>query len=256
MPQSFKFEGTRNSYLLIPNADGINLGTDDYTIEWFQYETDNNPTPRIYEIGYFLMGNVITGASTIANVFVYWTPICTPNFTINLPENGGHRNKWVHFAICRNSGITRVFMDGVMKYSFVDNNNLTSTHNLGIGNESYDQSDDAAFGGYLYGFTWTKGIGYYTTNFPVPTELRPIGPETVLMLNAPNFDGYLGHTVNVNNVYPSDIVPPAFYVPPPPPDYMGRSLYTDNAMVYYKPHSLSAGGIGTVKNSRHKSRKT
>ena len=32
--------------------------------------------------------------------------------------------------------------------------------------------------------------------------------------------------------------------------------YTDNAMVYYKLHSLSYGGIGTVKNFRIKSRKT
>ncbi|MEX0596527.1 MAG: hypothetical protein WD512_08490, partial [Candidatus Paceibacterota bacterium] len=34
------------------------------------------------------------------------------------------------------------------------------------------------------------------------------------------------------------------------------SLFTNNAQVYYKPHSLASGGTGTVKNSRHKSRKT
>jgi hypothetical protein len=36
-----------------------------------------------------------------------------------------------------------------------------------------------------------------------------------------------------------------------------RSLFTDNALVYYKPHSLSSGGGGSgVKNSRHKQRRT
>ena len=36
-----------------------------------------------------------------------------------------------------------------------------------------------------------------------------------------------------------------------------RSLFTDNAQVYYKPHSLSTGGGGSgVRNSRHKQRKT
>jgi hypothetical protein len=34
------------------------------------------------------------------------------------------------------------------------------------------------------------------------------------------------------------------------------SLFTNNAQVYYKPHSLASGGIGTVKNCRDKSRKT
>jgi len=36
-----------------------------------------------------------------------------------------------------------------------------------------------------------------------------------------------------------------------------RSLYTNNAQVYYKPHSLSTGGGGSgVKNSRYKQRRT
>jgi len=34
------------------------------------------------------------------------------------------------------------------------------------------------------------------------------------------------------------------------------SLYSNNAQVYYKPHSLAPGGIGTVRNFRIKSRKT
>ena len=35
------------------------------------------------------------------------------------------------------------------------------------------------------------------------------------------------------------------------------SLFTNNAQVFYKPHSLSTGGGGSgVRNSRHKQRKT
>lgn len=33
-------------------------------------------------------------------------------------------------------------------------------------------------------------------------------------------------------------------------------LYSDNARVYYKPHSLASCGVGTVKNSRHTAKKT
>jgi hypothetical protein len=35
-----------------------------------------------------------------------------------------------------------------------------------------------------------------------------------------------------------------------------RTLFTNNSQVYYKSHSLPAGGIGTVKNYRHKAIKT
>jgi hypothetical protein len=46
------------------------------------------------------------------------------------------------------------------------------------------------------------------------------------------------------------------YISPPPRFSMG-SLFSNNAQVFYKPHSLSTGGGGSgVKNSRHKQRKT
>ena len=33
-------------------------------------------------------------------------------------------------------------------------------------------------------------------------------------------------------------------------------LFTDNSRVYYKPHSLAPGGVGTVRNMRVKANKT
>jgi hypothetical protein len=42
----------------------------------------------------------------------------------------------------------------------------------------------------------------------------------------------------------------------PPSFYLGRTLFTNNAQVYYKPHSLAAGGVGGVRNSGHKAKKT
>jgi hypothetical protein len=37
---------------------------------------------------------------------------------------------------------------------------------------------------------------------------------------------------------------------------LGKSLFTDNAQVYYKPGSLPSGGVGTVRNSTIKGRRT
>jgi hypothetical protein len=38
------------------------------------------------------------------------------------------------------------------------------------------------------------------------------------------------------------------------PAFMMKSLFTDNSRVVYKPGSLAAGGVGSVANSRRKSR--
>jgi hypothetical protein len=35
-----------------------------------------------------------------------------------------------------------------------------------------------------------------------------------------------------------------------------KPLFTAQTAVYYKPHSLASGGVGTVRNSRRKSRFT
>ena len=43
---------------------------------------------------------------------------------------------------------------------------------------------------------------------------------------------------------------------PPTPQFSMKSLFSNNAQVCYKPHSLSYGGIGTMRNSRAKARKT
>jgi len=35
-----------------------------------------------------------------------------------------------------------------------------------------------------------------------------------------------------------------------------KTVFSDNSRVHYKPGSLAAGGIGTVRNSRAKGKKT
>lgn len=52
-------------------------------------------------------------------------------------------------------------------------------------------------------------------------------------------------------------ISPGVIIPNRPPSfYLMRSLFANNAQVYYKPHSLAAGGVGGVKNSRRKARRT
>ena len=35
-----------------------------------------------------------------------------------------------------------------------------------------------------------------------------------------------------------------------------KTIFSDNALVYYKPGTLASGGVGTVRNSRYKWKNT
>jgi hypothetical protein len=60
--------------------------------------------------------------------------------------------------------------------------------------------------------------------------------------------GYIQFSNPVKNI-PSNIIPK-------PKPFSMKSIFSNNAEVVYKPGTLAPGGVGTVKNSRMKSKKT
>jgi Concanavalin A-like lectin/glucanases superfamily len=255
---SLHFIGNETSYLRIPNND-LNFGTGDFTIEWYQYQMDSNPFPRIFEIGNYTT-SISIGVSIEGGSFYYWTN-STPNYSFYLNDSQ-YKNKWVHFAISRSSGTTRIFMNGTSMVSINDTTDFTSSDDLVIGNET-TPSTIAAFGGYMTYFSWVKGIAKYTSNFKVPTVYPTLTSNYLLLLKAGSFIGTLGNTVVNNNVGVINQVPPGFgSIPPTPiptptlPNFRNiGSLFTDNAMVYYRKGLLSSCGVGSVRNSSVKSKR-
>ena len=67
----------------------------------------------------------------------------------------------------------------------------------------------------------------------------------------PYYAPFILNETGTYRVYPY-ISPP----PPPPPRFLMRSLFTNNAQVYYKPHSLSRSIGNTVRNARAVSKRT
>jgi len=253
------FLGNDTSYLKIPNANGFDFGTGDFTIEWYQYQTDNNPFPRIFRVGTHPTATIgvsiepgITEENVPVGKFYYWAFDDTLRRSNLTPSS--YKNKWVHFAICRASGVTKVYMNGTSIFSMVDITNYNGAADLIIGNES-TQSDDTAFGGYIKYFTWVKGVALRTANFTVPTGYPTIPTDMsnnyVLLLTASSFTGTLGSTV-VNYNVSTTLTGPSN----PPNLRMLTPLFTNNAQVYYKPGSLAPGGVGSVRNSSIKARRT
>jgi len=190
-----------------------------------------------------------------------------PITAIALPNS--YKNIWVHFAISRSSGITKVFMNGTSIYSMSDTVDFTQQYNamkkdLIISNES-TPANNSAFGGYISYFSWVKGISLYTTNFTVSNDPPTLTNNHVLLLTASSFAGTLGNTVINNNVSTIQNVSPNS-----PPNNnnnnnvipsnkinlkSSKPLFTDNSLVFYKPGSMASCGVGSVRNSSIKSRR-
>ena len=261
---SLSFLGNATSYLKIPNTDEFDFGTGDFTIEWYQYQTDTNPFPRIFQVGKYGTATVISiGVSIEGGIFYYWTNDTANVVTTLLSSN--YKNKWVHFAISRSSGVTKVFMNGSIIFSMNDTNNFNGVNDLIISNES-TVSNSAAFGGYITYFSWVKGVALYTTNFTVSNNYPSLTNDYVLLLKSSSFDGTLGNTVENNNVSNTPNVPPNFLnnnnnnnnnnnQSNEPIVKQLKSLFSNNSLVFYKPGSLASCGVGSVRNSSIKSRR-
>jgi hypothetical protein len=247
---SISFLGNNTSYIRVPSNDGLNFGTQDFTVEWFHYQTDTNTAPKIYQIGGYPGGWTGFSIVIITHPGYYYLMKSGNIYRVNTLTSDSYRNKWIHFAICRLAGTTTVYMNGVIMFVEPDVYNYTTNQDLFIGNDS-NLDSIRAFGGYLYYFHIIKGVAKYTSNFTVSTAMVTAIPETVLLLTANGASGSLGNTVIMNAVGTFDIIPTLEVVP-----VNNKLTFTDNSRVYYKKSSLAPGGIGGVRNHRRKARKT
>lgn len=171
---SYQFSSNVNSYLARPASDDWALGTGNFTIEWFSYQTDTTQFQRVFTIGDFSGGlsPIVIGVSIESGTFYYWRNGASTN--VGAANNG---NAWVHWAIVRSSSVTRIYRNGVQFGSNIsdttDYNSLTK--DLYIGNTN-TPATNAAFVGYITNFRWVKGQAVYTGAFTVPTSALTSAP--------------------------------------------------------------------------------
>lgn len=177
---SMLFAGTASSNLAIANDVDLRFGTGDFTVEWWQYNTDSNSAPRVFAMGTYAASNI--GVSYEGNIFYFWNGTS--------PINIGARpskNAWHHVAVTRSGTSLRVFVDGTQLGSTqtVSTNFSNTTNLLRIGNET-TTSLGAAYGGKITNFHWVKGTAKYTANFTPATSPLSAVANTKLLLKATN----------------------------------------------------------------------
>lgn len=161
---SYSMLSSVDSYINIPASNDWVVGTGDFTIEWFSYQTDLTQYQRIFTIGDYPTTSF--GVSIEDGVFYYWA-----NTSVIFSGPTSTINTWIHWAVVRLSGNTYVYKDGVLQgLPFTDTNNITdNTTNLIIGNtNTYDTN--TALVGYITNFRFVNGLAVYSGDFTVPTD--------------------------------------------------------------------------------------
>jgi hypothetical protein len=166
--KAYELNGT-SSYLSVPADNSWNFGTGDFTIEWFQYQTDTNAFPRIFAIGSYDLGTVI-GCSIEDGLFYAWY---NNNNNYN-PEESNYKDAWYHFSIVRNGNMLHVYKNGqeIGPGKDITGINIinSSNHPLYFGVEDGGANTNTYFGGYLTNIRIVKGLAVYTGSFTVPTS--------------------------------------------------------------------------------------
>lgn len=147
---------------LTASSNEFAFGTGDFTVEFCLYRVSTQ-----WEwAGLFAIGGIaglslrIVGGSNTLN-FIHSS---STNFSATYAYL--RVGAWDHVAVCRYSGTTSVYINGVLGGSGSHTQNHTST-SLEIGGNA---GQDAGLVGYIDEFRITKGVARYTANFTPPTE--------------------------------------------------------------------------------------
>lgn len=167
---STSVNGLLESTVSNPN---LSLGTGDFTIELFVKPSASYKQSSQALISLFTV-------NTLAGWQVY-LPSLKPSFYMYNNLTAGTLasssaitvDEWSHIAVCRQSGVSYLYVNGVMKDSLADTRNYSSTDTqLSIG---YQVSGSARYPltGMLDEIRITKGLARYTANFTPPTAPHP-----------------------------------------------------------------------------------
>lgn len=170
---------------LTADSSSFAFGTGDFTVEAWVYSTDVSSSTQK---GWIQTSNQSGGLSTsyttgiIVNynngalrVNVAGTDISTANSLIST-------NQWYHIAICRQSGIVRIFVNGNLVASGTANGNCSGQY-LCVGGY-YDTN--YLLPGYIDELRITKGLARYSSNFTPSLVPFPVSPVITISAQPTN----------------------------------------------------------------------
>lgn len=165
---SVYFDGT-GDYLVVPNNTELQMGSGNFTIEFWWYPLSNSGYQTPIEKGYTNSGGLILQTEGDGKILVYASgaAVITASTAVTL-------NTWNHMALVRNGTSLVLYLNGVSVGSATNSTNFNSTGLMGIGaNVSGGGAGGYPINGYIDDLRITKGVARYTSNFTPPTAPFP-----------------------------------------------------------------------------------
>jgi hypothetical protein len=179
---SMSFDGT-GDYLPTASNQNFAFRTGDFTVEYWIY-TNSSADDGIFQLsttaGGFATSYTNGMMMAVVSGVLYYAlggSSASTGFTIN-------NSTWYHIAMCRTSGVVKVFVNGTQVASAANTTDVTAT-NLVIGGY---YSTSYTLVGYIDDFRISNGIGRYPYNFTPPTAEFPNIGGTVTLTADPYFD--------------------------------------------------------------------
>lgn len=167
---SIYFDGS--SSLKIPSSSNTTFGSNDFTIEWWEYIISATSPQTIFasEIRPQSYMGMLVGHGTTNRL--HYTSTSGTSFSINAASMGAFNvNTWNHFALSRNGTAWRTFKNGTVVTNTTNSGTpyLNET-NWSIGAYVQGTPPNVLLRGYIEDFTISIGLGKYTANF-TPGEI-------------------------------------------------------------------------------------
>lgn len=174
---SGEFPASGTGYVSVPSHSSFDLGTGDFTIEWWSYPGATSVGAR--QVWGFSSG---AGPSAIAirmpnnNAVALRLYASSTGASFDIASNRTlgdlTTSQWNHVAIVRESGVWSTYINGTRVDTFTDATTLNSGDNLYIGGWDATATDH-----FIDDFRVTKGVARYSgASLTVPTEAFPDGP--------------------------------------------------------------------------------
>ena len=175
-PTSLALDGTGDFVNIATNPD-FGFETNDYTVELWIYRTAGGTYTTLVDMRTANPDNAVYIGLNASNVLYFGI-----NGGIDIQGTTPVAlNTWVHVALCKASGNTKLFLNGSQEGStYVDADNYGTTKPCRIG---ADFSGNYAFTGYIDDVRVVKGVAKYTGTFAVPASALTGDLNTVLLLH-------------------------------------------------------------------------
>lgn len=162
------FDGA-GDYLIVPSSTDLNLGTGDYTAEFWIYTTSLATRQIIFALG---SGGLCISISTTGQIEIV-RALTAIDFTATASIT---INTWIHVAVSRSGTSLKVFSNGTLVGNFTS----STSYSVGTSYIGIDANGTSTpLTGYIDNLRITKGVARYTDTFTPPNREFPAGANTI-----------------------------------------------------------------------------